>query len=398
MTVGAGRTIVIATILHPDGPTGVQTHFNILRRRMELYGQPVVLITPYSAPKVLVYPVFAIRKLIHLLSGSASVWWYRHWHSLFLRIALKRTLSEIANCAVYAQCPLSADAALRARRNPGQQVVMVVHFNQSQADEWSEKGSITSAGLMARRIRALESRVLPSLDAIVYVSRYMQNRLETALPLLKRVRSAVIPNYCSQPDTRASHLEPVDIINVGTLEPRKNQGFLLEALAYTVSQGKNYTLALIGDGPDRSRLERTARELAIDKHVRFLGNRPHAIQLMGSARLYAHAATMENLPAALIEAMACGLPIVAPAVGGIPELFVAGTAGVFWRLNDVQAAGELLIQILEDLPKLQAMASAAKARFNESFDASRVAGRLHEFIVHGSARQADVGTSDVTGT
>jgi glycosyltransferase involved in cell wall biosynthesis len=349
---------------------------------MDLCGQLSILVTPYSAPKILVYPVFAVRKLLQRLSGTASVWWYRYWHALFLRIALKRTLSKITNCVVYAQCPLSARAGMQARRNAEQQVVMIVHFNHSQADEWSEKGAISRDGLLARSIRALERRVLPSLDAIVYVSHYMQCQLESAVPLLHEVENAVIPNCCARPNMGGRNLEPVDIVNVGTLEPRKNQQFLLEVLAYAARQGKNYTLALVGDGPDRLMLERMAHDLGVDKQVRFLGNRPRAIQLMSSARICAHAATIENSPLTLIEALACGLPIIAPAVGGIPELFEQGEAGFFWKLDDVQAAGELLIRILEDGAKLEAMALAAKARFDERFDASQVVGRLYEFIVN----------------
>jgi glycosyltransferase involved in cell wall biosynthesis len=219
----------------------------------------------------------------------------------------------------------------------------------------------------------------------------MQYKLESVIPRLRDIRSAVIPNFCHGPSSDVDHGKSVDIINVGTLEPRKNQQFLLEVLAHARRQGKIYTLALVGDGPDRSKLERFVRDMRIEKQVRFIGNRPRAVELMSSARLYAHSATIENLPLALIEAMACGLPVLAPVVGGIPELFDPGEAGLFWRLDDVQSAGELLIRLLEDTAKLQAMGLAARARFHARFDAAQVVGRLCDFLVHTDDRLAEVG-------
>jgi len=381
MTPSREPVIVVATIMSEEGTAGVQTHFNALRRHLEARHRPSMLVTPFDAPKALVYPLFAVRKLVDPWSGRASVWWYRHWHEFFLRMALRRRLPETANCIVYAQCPLSVQAALAARRHPHQKIVMVVHFNGSQADEWCDMGKMRRDGAPARRIRALEARILPSLDGIVYVSRYMKRELESRIPPLKCVPNAVIPNFCRPPAETAEVHEPVDIITVGTLEPRKNQQFLLQVLAYAMRRGKRYTLSVLGDGKDRRKLERLAHDLGIRAQVRFHGHRPHAIQWMKSARLYAHAATLENLPLALIEAMACGLPILAPAVGGIPDLFENGEAGYFWPLDDVPQAGDLLIRLLENADDLARAARFAKARFDERYESGRVADRLYAFIV-----------------
>jgi glycosyltransferase involved in cell wall biosynthesis len=389
-----GPLIVIATILNERGPTGVQTHFQALRGYLDECGQRSILVTPFSAPKFLVYPIFAVRRIIDPLSGVISVWWYRYWHSVFLSMALKRVLSKTRNCVVYAQCPPSAHAALEARRTVDQRVVMAVHFNGSQADEWSEKGRIGRDSLMASRIRALELAVLPSLDGIVYVSRYMKIQLEARIPSLKKLSNAVIPNFCRPMTGASKNMETVDVISVGSLEPRKNHGFILEVLAHAARQGRRYTLALIGDGPDRVSLERHARALGIEGQVRFLGNRPGAIEFMGSARLYVHSAFMENLPLAIIEAMASGLPILAPAVGGIPDLFGEGEEGFFWKLDDVPAAAELLIRTLEDASGLERMSNAARARFDGRFDEATVARRLYAFIVSqfGAARAVSAAT------
>lgn len=374
--------IVIATLLHEQGPTGVQTHFNAFRRYMESADNRVEVITPYDAHKVLVYPVFALRRLIDPLSGTLSVWWYRYWHALFLQWALRKRLVKMDACVIYAQCPLAARAALRARFFRGQRVNMVVHFNKSQAEEWSEKGKISADGRMARCIRALEARTLAALDGIVYVSRFMQDMLEASVPLLKQVRNAVIPNFCAPARRSNEPMAPVDIINIGTLEPRKNQQFLLQVLAEAALRGRHYTLALVGDGPDRPMLEQLAERLGLGDQVRFMGYQLQAGRLMPAAKVYAHSATVENLPLAIIEAMSCGLPILAPPVGGIPDLFVDAAQGYFWDTNNVQTAAALLIHLLDTPDLRERLGVSAQARFEAQFSAGLVAARLHRFLLN----------------
>ena len=114
---------------------------------------------------------------------------------MFLRQALRRRLAAAGDCVVYAQCPLSARAALRARRGPHQRVVMAVHFRISQADEWADKGEISHDGVVFRGIRRLERQVIPRADGLVYVSRWARNALLQWLPQAAAVPDAVIDNF-----------------------------------------------------------------------------------------------------------------------------------------------------------------------------------------------------------
>ena len=100
--------IIVTTIMRPYGETGVQTHFNCFRDFLTSRQQKQQLITPFSSPKYLVYPVFALRKIVDRLSGPLSVWWYRYWHAYFLKLALQQYLKAGQPCVIYAQCPLSA--------------------------------------------------------------------------------------------------------------------------------------------------------------------------------------------------------------------------------------------------------------------------------------------------
>jgi glycosyltransferase involved in cell wall biosynthesis len=372
--------IVIATIMRPAGVTGVQTHFNTLRTYLQ--GRlEAECVTPFDYFKVMTYPVFAVRRLLDPISGPASVWWYRYWHYLFLKYALRRRLRHLESAIVYAQCPLSAKAALEARTSPNQRVVTVVHFNLSQAEEWAEKGRISRGGPVYRRIIALETNTLHLVDGLVFVSQYMREQLCKRIPALTTVRAAVVPNFVHIPPGPFDFTAPAaDLITVGTLEPRKNQSFLIRVVADCAARGQRYSLSIVGDGPDRDALKRLAHELGVEAEIRFLGFRHDAAALMSGHRAYCHAATIENMPLTLIEALSRGLPILAAPVGGIPEVFADGIEGKYWQLDDVHAAAETLMSLLGDEACLLAMSNAARHRFEQRFEADRVARILVDFL------------------
>ena len=81
------EAILIATLMRPEGDTGVQTHFRSFMAYLNKVDRQCDLITPYDAPLWRVYPAFGLRKLIHPFSRELSVWWYRYWHAFFLRQA-----------------------------------------------------------------------------------------------------------------------------------------------------------------------------------------------------------------------------------------------------------------------------------------------------------------------
>jgi glycosyltransferase involved in cell wall biosynthesis len=239
--------IIIVTVMRPEGDTGVQTHFRTVFDYLKRQGKTVQLVTPFDAPSWMVLPVFAVRKLIDLLNSSFSVWWYRHWHAVFLRLALKKALNTLDSCAVYAQCPLSADAALQTRKSGDQRVLMVAHFNISQADEWAGKGEIQDGGKLFNAIRQFERDVLPRLDGLVFVSEFVKREIAKLVPAIGNVSSRVIPNFLADPGVSFTEQKLLgDLICIGSLEPRKNQQYAIKIVAAAKKAGRELKLTLVG--------------------------------------------------------------------------------------------------------------------------------------------------------
>jgi glycosyltransferase involved in cell wall biosynthesis len=384
--------VYIATVQRVEGETGVHTHFNTFLRFLQRSNIPSEIVTPFSTSPIRYIPVVAFRKILESISGSAAVWWYRYWHGELLEDALAARLRhEVGPVVIYAQCPVSAAAALRARRSVNQRVVMAVHFNVSQADEWAEKGRFSKDSRMFREIRKFEERLLPALDGMVFVSEFMRNELEERIGSLSMVDTTVIPNFVDSQPAHPEREPTGDLVNIGTLEPRKNQSYLLDILCAANRFGHHYTLTLIGDGPDREELERAARRSGVVKQVRFLGFRADANSLVGEHRVYCHVARMENFGLALLESMAQGVPVIATRVGGTAEVFEEGVQGVFWPLDAPEQAARVLINLLEDPGSLAAMGAAGRRHVENRYSTDVVCPQLLNFLCQTSQpSRADV--------
>ncbi len=179
-----------------------------------------------------------------------------------------------------------------------------------------------------------------------------------------------------------------DLITVDTLEYRKNQRYAPDIVHAAKQQGHHLTLTVVGDGPDRAMLEARAAELGIDGQVRFVGFVANAAARMPAHRACLHVAHMENLPLTLIEALSRGLPVFAPRVGGMPEVFEDGIQGSLIPLDDAAQAARLIVHWLDDAARMAEVRSLARRRFLDRFEASRVAARLADFLDDPNQRDA----------
>jgi glycosyltransferase involved in cell wall biosynthesis len=379
-------SVIIATIFREDGGTGIHTHVRQLGGYLERHGIEVTTVTPFSWNRPLTIPAFGPRLVLRHLSPAAAVLWYRHWHEVFLFHALRRRLADGGDHVVYAQGPVEARAALRARRGPRQRVVMAVHFRASQADEHAEPGrEIRRGGATFRAIRRAERDVILHVDGLVYVSQWARDALLGWLPEAAAVPSAVIGNGVA-PLAVTAPAEPLaDLVSIGRLDAAKNHRFLLDVLAEAGRAGRRVTLDIYGEGPLRRDLARRISALGLAGQVRLLGRRDDVRHQLPAYRAYTHASYAETSSLAIIEAMAAGLPVVAAGIGPIPELCADGAEARFWPLDDPARAAAILLELLDSPTALAGAANAARARFKRDFDMGVVGARLMSFLLQRQA-------------
>lgn len=163
------------------------------------------------------------------------------------------------------------------------------------------------------------------------------------------------------------------LLAVGRLQKPKGYPLLLEAMAILQERGVSCFLAVAGDGEMRAALEEQAVRLGLGDCVRFLGLRHDVIALMAGADALVLSSLWEGLPGAVLEAMAAGLPVVATAVGGTPELVVDGVTGFLVPPGDPAALAGAVAELLR-LPaeKRKEMGQAGRRRVEENFTIDRM--------------------------
>ena len=384
----ADRHIVIASMLREEGRTGVHTHVRQLRGYLAGRGAPAAIVTPFSWSAPLAVPVFGLRYPVALCNKPAGVAWYRPWHSVFLTRALRRSLAQTDECVIYAQDPLAARAALRARQGPHQRVALAVHFRISQSDEWADKHQLERGDAVYRAIRRVEREVLPAVDGIVFVSEWARDALVRWCPEVDAVPYAVITNFVKAHDAPPPGERLADLVTIGHLEPVKNHRYLLDILAEARRRGRAVSLDIFGEGPLRRELVEQIRSLRLQDQVRLRGFRTDVRELLPRYQAYAHTSYSESSSLAIIESMAAGLPILAAAIGPIAELCDDGVEARFWPLDDPGRAAAIMLELLDDDRARRAASEAATDRFRRDFDAEIVAPRLRSFLLGLAERRA----------
>src|SRR5439155_15667771 len=173
------------------------------------------------------------------------------------------------------------------------------------------------------------------------------------------------------------------VLTVGRLLALKGFALALEAVALRRAAGSPVHLTLVGDGPERERLERLASDLGIDGDVTFAGavpsDRIHAYY--AAADVFCLSSLAEGIPIVLMEAMATGLPVVATRVAGIPELVRDGESGLLVAPGRGDVLAEALRRLADSQELRGAMGSAARSQVATEFELRHSARRLQAIFL-----------------
>ena len=134
------------------------------------------------------------------------------------------------------------------------------------------------------------------------------------------------------------HGEALRILSVGRLHPVKNHAFLIRACELMRKRGVRLRCDIAGEGPDRPKLQRLVDHLGLTREVHLLGHVPHRLlpEHYRSAHLVVVTSRSEGIPLCLMEAMAHGRIVLAPAITGIPELVIDGVTGFLYQAGSLE--------------------------------------------------------------
>jgi glycosyltransferase involved in cell wall biosynthesis len=178
--------------------------------------------------------------------------------------------------------------------------------------------------------------------------------------------------------TRFAYLGPCadgPIVTVARLSAEKDIANLLRAAGHVVAAFPQVRLEIAGDGPCRGELVQLAADLRLADHVVFHGELRDIPALLARARLFVLPSQSEGISLTLLEAMARGLPIVATAVGGNPEVVETGATGLLVPARDPEALGQAIAALLADPARGRQMGLAGRRRVENCFDIRKMMAR-----------------------
>lgn len=160
---------------------------------------------------------------------------------------------------------------------------------------------------------------------------------------------------------------------VARLQRQKNHAMLLEAFARAFTSEPHAHLMLVGDGACKEHLQQRVHELRVADSIRFLGERSDVSEILRAADVFVLASQNEGNPLALMEAMAAGLPVVATAVGGVPELIADQRSGLLVKAGDADGLAAAMVRMLQNAEMRRTMGACAAQQALQAFSASRMA-------------------------
>lgn len=191
--------------------------------------------------------------------------------------------------------------------------------------------------------------------------------------------------------------------SVARLDPQKNPFLLVKSFA-ALNDPRSH-LVMIGDGSLRPKVLEYIRSCDLEHRIHLLGKRGDIPECLAASDVFVLSSDWEGNPLAVMEAMAAGLPVVATAVGGVPELVESGVQGILVPSRDGAALTEALRALIGKEERRKSMARAARARAISAFNVDRMAQGYAEVYqdalegsVHPTAGWTDLAWSRTSGT
>ena len=219
------------------------------------------------------------------------------------------------------------------------------------------------------------------------VSSYLRDQTFNAFGLTA-CRIEVIPNFVD-PDVydRSRHPRIIGgaidgarrvLMHVSNFRSVKRVRDIVHIYA-RVAQEIPSVLVMVGDGPDRVLAEEEARRLGVAHSVFFLGKLDAVAPLLAGADLFLLPSGSESFGLSALEALACGVPVVASDVGGLPEVVRDGETGALRPVGDIEGMSAAALDILRDRDRWQAMSDAAAADARARFSRDAIVSRYESF-------------------
>jgi glycosyltransferase involved in cell wall biosynthesis len=246
-----------------------------------------------------------------------------------------------------------------------------------------------------RLVQTTERALARITDRIVTISPRQREDIVTRFRIAPASKTIVVPlglqlgallsmPAAGAPDLRSAIGASADDLIVGyagRMVPVKDMPTLLHAFARALATEPRLRLVMAGDGPGRDGVVQLANELGIKERLHFLGWVHDLPRFYATTDLFVLSSLNEGTPVAVIEAMAAARPVVATAVGGVPDVVETGVTGVLVAAGGVEPMAEGIVQLASDPGLRQRMGAAGRARAAARYSHLRLVSEVEEMYV-----------------
>ncbi len=187
-----------------------------------------------------------------------------------------------------------------------------------------------------------------------------------------------VSNYLPQQEMSSQRERDFDLIQIGSLNWKKGQIYLIQAIALLRNRGVPVKLRIIGEGADRAKIEGEVQKWHLDKLVELLGakTQEEVAALLVTADCYVQSSVSEGIPIALMEALACELPVISTNITGIPELVLHNKTGILVPPANVEALADAIDSMRANFQKGKNMGKAGRVWVQEQFNLEKSVSKL----------------------
>ncbi|MFN8600728.1 MAG: N-acetyl-alpha-D-glucosaminyl L-malate synthase BshA [Candidatus Binatia bacterium] len=229
--------------------------------------------------------------------------------------------------------------------------------------------------------RAAIGRAIAASDGVTAVSRALA---DAAVAVFGVAPPHVIPNFVDpdafRPCAAISGADRPErtLLHVSTLRPVKRAADCVDVLT-RVADRTPCRLLIVGDGPDAATVRDRAAKLGVADRVELAGEQLRVADFLARADVLLMPSASESFGVAALEAMSCGVPVVASRAGGVPEVVEDGVCGRLLPVGDVDGMASAILGILADRHRARAMGEAGRRIAVERFDVTRIVPRYASF-------------------
>jgi len=174
---------------------------------------------------------------------------------------------------------------------------------------------------------------------------------------------------------------PVDhsvICTIAHMEEHKGIKYLLESASLLLQSRNDVSFLVVGEGRLKEKLKILCADLKIEENVVFAGERGDIPEILSLTDIFVLPSLREGLPLTILEAMACGKPVIATNVGGIPEVVKDGVSGILISPKDPESLHSAMNELLGDREKMKKMGHNGKRVCSESFDSKTMIRKIED--------------------